>query len=56
MEKIFTIVEVLEDKKANITMFYLISETNIWWSTIGRIEPNSAQLWFNERKRKNLWN
>ena len=33
MKKIFTIIEVLE-KKVNIGAFYLIRETDIWWSTM----------------------
>ena len=34
MEKIFTILEVPEDTKVNIGMFYLTGEANIWWNTI----------------------
>jgi len=33
-EKIFTVVEVPEEKKVNIGMYYLTSETDIWWNTI----------------------
>jgi len=28
------VVEVLRDKKVNIEIFYLTSETNIWWNTV----------------------
>ena len=34
MEKVFTVVEVPEEKKVNIRMHYLIGEANIWWNTI----------------------
>ena len=34
MKKIFTMVEVSEDKKVNIGMFYLTGEADIWWNTI----------------------
>jgi len=34
MEKIFTIVEVLEKKKVNIGMYYLAGEADIWWNTV----------------------
>jgi len=38
MEKIFTMVEVPEEKKVNIGMYYLTSEADIWWNTIkGRL-------------------
>jgi len=30
MEKIFTLVEVPEEKKVNIRTYYLTSETDIW--------------------------
>ena len=33
-EKIFTVVEVLEEKKVNIRMYYLTSEVDIWWNTV----------------------
>jgi len=34
MEKMFTMVEVPEEKKVNIGTYYLTGEANIWWSTI----------------------
>jgi len=34
MEKIFTVVELSEEKKVNFRTCYLISETDIWWNTI----------------------
>ena len=34
MEKIFTEIEVLEEKKVNIEMYYWTSEADIWWNTI----------------------
>ena len=34
MEKIFTVVEVPEEKKVNILTFYLVDEADIWWSTV----------------------
>jgi len=34
MEKIFTVVEVPEEKKLNIGMYYLTSEVDIWWNTV----------------------
>ena len=34
MEKIFTVVEVSEEKKVNIGTYYLINEADIWWNTI----------------------
>jgi len=38
MEKIFTVVEVPEEKKANITTYYLSGKDDIWWNTVkGRL-------------------
>jgi len=34
IEKIFIIVEDLEEKKMNIGMFYLTVEADIWWNTV----------------------
>lgn len=34
MEKIFTVVEVPEEKKVNRGAFYLAGEADIWWSTV----------------------
>ena len=34
MEKIFTMVEVLEKKKVNIGTYYLSGEADIWWNTV----------------------
>jgi len=34
MEKIYTVVEVLEEKKVNNGMYYLAGEADIWWNTI----------------------
>ena len=34
IEKIFTTVGVLEDKKVNIRIFYLTQEVDFWWTTI----------------------
>jgi len=34
MEKIFTVVEVPEEKKANIGMHYLSDEAGICWNTV----------------------
>jgi len=33
-EKIFTVVEVPDEKQVNIGMFYLIEESDIWWNTV----------------------
>jgi len=38
MEKIFTVVEVPEEKKINIGTYYLTGEADIWWNTVkGRL-------------------
>jgi len=52
-EKIFTIVEIPEDKKVNIGMFYLTSEANIWWNTIkvGLLGPHFTWSRFLEKLR-----
>jgi len=34
MEKIFTVVEVPEEKKVNIGTYYLSGEADIWWNTV----------------------
>jgi len=34
MEKIFTVVEVPEEKKVNVGTYYLIGEVDIWWNTV----------------------
>jgi len=34
IEEIFTVVEVLEDKKVNIRTFYLTVEADIWWKVV----------------------
>ena len=34
MEKIFTVTEVLGDKRVNIGTFYLTGEIDIWWNII----------------------
>jgi len=34
MEKIFTVVEVPEEKKVNIRTYYLTGEADIWWNTV----------------------
>jgi len=34
MEEISTVVEVPEEKKVNIGMYYLTGEANIWWNTV----------------------
>jgi len=34
MQKIFTVIEVPEEKKVNIRMYYLTSEVDIWWNTV----------------------
>jgi len=34
MEKIFIVVEVPEEKKVNIGMYYLTGEADIWWNTV----------------------
>jgi len=34
MEKIFVVVEVLENKKVNIGTFYLTGEADILWNTV----------------------
>ena len=39
MEKIFTVVEVSEEKKVNIGTYYLTGEVDIWWNTMLRVEP-----------------
>jgi len=38
IEKIFTMVEVPEEKKVNIGTYYLTGEANIWWNIVkGRL-------------------
>jgi len=41
IEKIFIIVDVLEDKKVNIRIFYLIEDIDFWWSAVkdGLLRP-----------------
>jgi len=34
MEKLFIVVEVPDDKKVNIRMFYLTGEADIWSNTV----------------------
>jgi len=34
IEKIFTVLDVSEEKKANIGTFYLTKEAHIWWNTV----------------------
>ena len=34
MEKIFVVVEIPEDKKVNVGIFYLAYEADIRWSTV----------------------
>jgi len=34
VEKIFTVTEVLGDKRVNIGTFYLTGEIDIWWNII----------------------
>ena len=34
LEKILTVIKVLEEKKVRIRTFYLTREANIWWSTM----------------------
>ena len=34
MENIFTVVEVLDEKKVNIRTFYLSGEADIWWNIV----------------------
>ena len=34
MEKIFTVVEVPEEKRVNIGTYYLTGEADIWWNTV----------------------
>jgi len=34
MEKIFTVVQVPEEKKVNLGTYYLTGETDIWWNII----------------------
>jgi len=34
VEKIFAVVEVLEEEKVNIKIFYLAEEIDIWWNTM----------------------
>jgi len=33
MEEIVTVVEVPEEKKVNIGIYYLTGEADIWWNT-----------------------
>jgi len=33
-EKIFIVVEVLEEKKVNIRTYYLTGKVDIWWNTV----------------------
>ena len=71
MEKIFTVVEVTNEKKVNVGTFYLTREADIWWNIVQdrqlrpkftwnefleELRPNFTQLWFNGRNKKNLWN
>jgi len=34
MEKIFTVAEMPEEKKANIGTYYLTGEADIWWNAV----------------------
>ena len=34
MEKVFTVIEVPGDKRGNIGIFHLTSETDIWWNIV----------------------
>ena len=34
MEEIFIVVEVPEEKRVNIVMYYLTGEADIWWNTV----------------------
>jgi len=34
IEKIFTVVEMPEEKKVNIGTYYLTGEADIWWNTV----------------------
>jgi len=34
MERVFTVLEVPEEKKVNIDTFYLTREVDIWWNTV----------------------
>jgi len=34
MEKIFTVVEVSEERKVNIQTYYLTGEVDIWWNIV----------------------
>jgi len=34
MKNIFTVVEVPENKKVNVRIFYLAGEADIWWNTV----------------------
>jgi len=34
MENIFTVLDVSEEKKANIGTFYVIGEADIWWNIV----------------------
>ena len=69
MEKIFTVVEVLEEKKVNIGMYYLTGEVDIWWNIVkdklvgpeftwskflSELREKFTQLWSKGKRRKNL--
>jgi len=57
MEKIFTVVELPEDKKVNIGMFYLIGEADIWWNTVkdGLLRPKFTFSRFLEELRPKFY-
>ena len=34
MEKVFTVIEILGDKRVSIGIFHLTGKTDIWWNII----------------------
>jgi len=57
MEKIFTVVEVPEEKKVNIETYYLTGEADIWWNTIKDklVRPKSTWSKFQDQLREKFY-
>jgi len=45
MERIFVMIEVLEEKTVNIWTFYLTGEADIWWNTVRYKWQGSELTW-----------
>jgi len=45
MEKIFDVVEVLDDKRINIGAFYLSETADMWWETVRTAFQGPEATW-----------